>query len=208
MSQDSSHEGDTQISQIDNIRLENSLESIERSTQQNFSTRNHKSIFMSPSSTSRDFFNLQIEKRKQVANKKQQLEIENRKLKTFYVMKPKIIKEIKQKLLDEKLEKKRVKKVCQNALAHQTVIVLMKSLWQNFSVRKERRARELRIIWASIIIKIRIKHRLRRQGPMPERFRSIIRQSFLFHTAARQELAVERAKKVMFQFLYDKQKAL
>ena len=43
--------------------------------------------------------------------------MQNRKLKTFYIMKPNIIRDLKYKLLQEKLENKRVKKLCKSYIS-------------------------------------------------------------------------------------------
>lgn len=67
--------------------------------------------------------------------------MQNRKLKTFYVMKPNIIKDIKQKLLEEKLESNKVKRLCKATIAHLHLASSLKIIWANYSYKKANRAR-------------------------------------------------------------------
>ena len=66
--------------------------------------------------------------------------------------------------------------------------------------------RELRIIWASVVIKMRMRRKLKKHGSIDERFRSAIRYTFLFQIESRRDADYERAKYVMHRFLYDHQK--
>lgn len=172
---------DTEYSPNINYRY-NSIEEVGRSTIQNmYPTAKHQCVFISPSNQARmNFFNLQIKKRKQAAEKKEQLDMQHRKLKTFYVMKPNLIKELKQKLLKEKLETKRIKKLCRMSISNMMMSYMANKLWRDFNKTKENRLRELRVIWASVVIKFRMKLRLRKLGPIRERFRSNIRHSLIF----------------------------
>lgn len=134
---------------------------------------------------------------------KQQLDSDQRKLKAFFVIKPVIIRDLKKKLLCEKLKLREKKQLCKKSIKLATLIQIIRHLHANFTKKREIHDRELRVVWASMIIKIRMMRKYKLRGPVKERYRTNLRHTVMFQSMCLRPIYEEAAKTKVYRFLFD-----
>ena len=77
------------------------------------------------------------QKRQRANMAKQQLDTDKRKLKTFLIMKPVIIRDIKKKLLSQKLKIREKKQFCKRTVVLAKLLEITRHLSQSFLKKKE-----------------------------------------------------------------------
>lgn len=127
--------------------------------------------------------------------------MEERKKKTFLVLKPIIIQDFKQQMIDRWIAIRQEKRKIKILLSTIVLMQIMKKV-EEFLRRelRQRRNRQLTIRGAAAI-KMYLSRFLQKRGQLKERQRGMVRHSILTYQAMLEQVAEQRAQSIMYIFL-------
>ena len=150
---------------------------------------------------------LNQEKRAKAKQNKQLTDMNDRKKKTFNLIRPQLIREYKQTQIQKSMKKRRVIRKCKLMILMAAMSQILKNLKHNVKIKEEIRRRERLSIWGAARIKLNVRRFLKKRGSYTQRQVCYIRQRMTLHGPVHM-LYEARAANIMYNFLYDLQKRI